>query len=347
MRKDGKDLLLDVEFEVEVSMSNRIWEEILFLSKEVLPDELSGLGKVRVEDDHKLVVYDWLLFPQRCSTTHSTLDGEAIAKYIHEHDESEELKFWWHSHGRMGAFWSGTDESTIRALVSSGGWFLSLVLNTSQEYKLRLDVDEGYGRLKVDNLKLSFSSELSERRQEQLRKMVRKLQLSPREVDEEPRRRWALREWRGESEWWRNRCQECFYYSTGRSLTGLCTNSESVRDTHRRPTAPACSQFLPRESKVGEFKTRSEQQKVVETLTKKLQSDDVKGEAKKKVKSEKSKKWERETCGTCRYFNEREKPHCERMGTLFHEAMARGETLEPGDIYAGAAACHLWKRKKK
>jgi hypothetical protein len=58
------------------------------------------------------------------------------------------------SHGGMGAFWSGTDESTAGKF--GNGWMVSLVVNRKGEYKCRLDVYEPVP-LVVDNIELEIA----------------------------------------------------------------------------------------------------------------------------------------------------------------------------------------------
>jgi hypothetical protein len=46
---------------------------------------------------------------------------------------------WWHSHAKMGAFWSGTDTKTMTE-YSSGDWSMFLVVNVRGEYKFRVQI---------------------------------------------------------------------------------------------------------------------------------------------------------------------------------------------------------------
>ena len=48
---------------------------------------------------------------------------------------------WWHSHGSMKAFWSGTDTDTMKE-YASGLWSMFLVVNIHEEYKFRVQMWE-------------------------------------------------------------------------------------------------------------------------------------------------------------------------------------------------------------
>jgi len=130
-------------------------------------DEISGLGKVIVRNK-KLYIEDIYLLKQESGGSSTELDQESVAEFMTEmmarNEPLESLKLWWHSHGTMGVFWSGTDEDTARKF--GNGWMMSLVVNRKGEYKSRLDVYEPVD-LVVDNIELDvalrFNEELRER----------------------------------------------------------------------------------------------------------------------------------------------------------------------------------------
>lgn len=105
--------------------------------------EISGLGTVYVNKGVMLVDNVYLL-EQESSYSQTELKPEAVGKFLSEWmgdgGDPEELKLWWHSHGRMSVFWSSQDESTAKSFAN--GWMLSIVGNKDRAFKVRLDVYE-------------------------------------------------------------------------------------------------------------------------------------------------------------------------------------------------------------
>jgi hypothetical protein len=113
----------------------------LDLYVEAVSGEISGLGRCTT---HKGTIYieDVYLLKQESGHSDTELDPEAVAELmvavVNAKEDPAELKLWWHSHGSMGVFWSGTDEATAGKF--GNGWMLSLVVNKKGESKCRLDV---------------------------------------------------------------------------------------------------------------------------------------------------------------------------------------------------------------
>lgn len=97
--------------------------------------EVSGLGKVKLEDGGIIRVVDVMLLPQRVGSTHTDIETDDLNRAMYLLRETEgELKWWWHSHVDMGVFWSGTDMDTIKKL-GAGGWFANSVFNKKREIR--------------------------------------------------------------------------------------------------------------------------------------------------------------------------------------------------------------------
>lgn len=97
--------------------------------------EVSGLGMVKIEDNGVLRVVSAMLLPQENGSAHTDIEPEEVNKALFELRNSEgELRWWWHSHVKMGVFWSGTDHDTIKKL-GEGGWFACTVFNQKKEVK--------------------------------------------------------------------------------------------------------------------------------------------------------------------------------------------------------------------
>lgn len=105
--------------------------------------EIGGFGYVRMDKDGDFYV-DEVFLAKQC-VTGSTVDfmddglEHAIAKAAAD-DRLDDLKFCWHSHVNMGAFWSGTDESMIEGMNNGmTPYIVSLVQNKKGEHKQRVD----------------------------------------------------------------------------------------------------------------------------------------------------------------------------------------------------------------
>jgi hypothetical protein len=102
--------------------------------------EIGGQLVVLEDKDGDFILEDPVILKQEISAANCELDGEQLAihysKMIGKHGNNVR-HCWWHSHHTMGAFWSGTDDSTILSHPAND-WTLSLVVNLKREYKLRI-----------------------------------------------------------------------------------------------------------------------------------------------------------------------------------------------------------------
>jgi len=95
---------------------------------------------VTVDDDGDFILEDPVILKQEVSGGNCELDAEALAIHYSKMagKYSDDVRHcWWHSHHTMGAFWSGTDNSTILA-NKTNDFSVSLVVNLKREYKLRV-----------------------------------------------------------------------------------------------------------------------------------------------------------------------------------------------------------------
>ncbi len=116
--------------------------------------EISGLGTIEIREDSIYVDQVYLL-DQEVTGADTDIDSVAIAKLLGNLPKSSKnrLRFWWHSHVNMGVFWSGTDETCIKALRGEG-FILSIVFNKKGEYKARIDFDSEEFHAKFDDLEM-------------------------------------------------------------------------------------------------------------------------------------------------------------------------------------------------
>jgi hypothetical protein len=106
--------------------------------------EIGGFGYgTKDGDDH--VIHEVFLVPQIRGTTEVDYGDEGLPylvdKMIDDNIRSDEDFFLvkWHTHCKMGVYWSGTDDEANRILRDSGlTYFVDLVVNHAQESKCRL-----------------------------------------------------------------------------------------------------------------------------------------------------------------------------------------------------------------
>lgn len=101
--------------------------------------EVSGFGLVEYDKQNQtFIVSDAFLLEQENRHTTTDIDAKSLGKLMFKHKDAAQagkhLKFWWHSHVNMAAFWSGTDLDTIKEL-GKNGWIVASVFNKKNEYK--------------------------------------------------------------------------------------------------------------------------------------------------------------------------------------------------------------------
>lgn len=111
-----------------------VWDKIMYWVRKT-DLECSGFGIVKILKDGSFEVVDAMMLPQKNSRGDTEIDGDGIAKALfHYKDNPDFMNFWWHSHHKMGVFWSGTDMQAIK-LISSQGWCLATVFNHRGEHR--------------------------------------------------------------------------------------------------------------------------------------------------------------------------------------------------------------------
>ena len=96
--------------------------------------EVSAMGKVIVNNGMPYV-HSITLLKQKCSTTETEINENALNKALYELREVKgTLSCWMHSHNTMPTFWSATD---YEAMIDFGlnGWVISIVTNNDGDIK--------------------------------------------------------------------------------------------------------------------------------------------------------------------------------------------------------------------
>lgn len=123
-----------------------MWQKLQLYAELSLPNEVTGIGTIRVLGREDLLVTELFLPHQKTSPAVCEFaDGELnqIMYDLIERDPergASDLRFRWHSHGRGQVFWSGKDENDIDSWEAP--WVVNLVINTRGEHLLRLDYFE-------------------------------------------------------------------------------------------------------------------------------------------------------------------------------------------------------------
>lgn len=128
---------------------------------ELAPGEISGFGKTYLFGE-SVQVDDIVLLPQTVSAASTTIEEGAVSDFLQDLIQRDEnpahWNLWWHSHGRMGAFWSGTDTQTIGEMEMP--WTVSVVASGkgdqgNLDLLCRIDIFEPE-RLTFDKLPWEF-----------------------------------------------------------------------------------------------------------------------------------------------------------------------------------------------
>ena len=100
--------------------------------------EVGGFGRTVVNDRQEVIVTDIIVPPQIAGSAHTDIEvqdlDELLAFLARRGESLADWRLWWHSHGRMGAFASGQDVSTLDMLASHLGWFAGIVTNVEGKF---------------------------------------------------------------------------------------------------------------------------------------------------------------------------------------------------------------------
>jgi len=101
--------------------------------------EVSGFGIIK-EVKGNFVVTDAILLEQTNTTVTTELEASDILKAMRDYANVDgKMRWWWHSHVKMEAFWSGTDTDTIEGL-GEHGYFVATVFNQHQKMRSAMRV---------------------------------------------------------------------------------------------------------------------------------------------------------------------------------------------------------------
>ncbi len=98
--------------------------------------EVSGFGSLDWDKDtNEFTVKSAILLKQKVGPASAEIDPMAMNKAMFQlRDEPNALKWHWHSHVKMGVFWSADDMEIIRSL-GQRSWLVASVFNQREEIK--------------------------------------------------------------------------------------------------------------------------------------------------------------------------------------------------------------------
>jgi hypothetical protein len=135
-----------------IKISSNDWKTIILYAEtayDMHSTEIGGMAHA-FKENGVWTIKNPVILNQKISPANCTLDKEALATYYSESvkDYNKEdltadkfLYVWWHSHHTMEAFWSATDQGTIKDAAKNGP-SMSLVVNLKGEYKLTYTFNE-------------------------------------------------------------------------------------------------------------------------------------------------------------------------------------------------------------
>ena len=123
------------------SIKEKTFDKILnyaHYAKDKFKSEIGGMCVVLKDEDGDYELVDPVILKQTISGGECDLDKDALAEYYTKTDmkyNKYDYSFcWWHSHHTLGAFWSGTDTSTMEEASDSQISYSLVVSWDKEEY---------------------------------------------------------------------------------------------------------------------------------------------------------------------------------------------------------------------
>lgn len=119
--------------------------------------EIGGMGRIKFDKNKSEYRVTSVYLPkQEVGSAHTDLDADSVAQCeINSINDEGWYNFWWHSHVNMQAFWSGTDNATIKEMGKQG-LCVAVVFNKRKECRGAV-----YARSNEDHIPDFFNDNVS------------------------------------------------------------------------------------------------------------------------------------------------------------------------------------------
>ena len=107
------------------NISQKDWKKVIDYAQEAYNKFKSEIGGFMIAEKDKngdIIISNPEILEQEVTGSTTIMDRMAIADYYVKSAQKHgtDIRFiWWHSHANMGAFWSGTDTTTMKEYLES------------------------------------------------------------------------------------------------------------------------------------------------------------------------------------------------------------------------------------
>lgn len=120
-----------------------VWQK-MFAYIQACPIEVNGFGYIDRTGPSEFELTDVFILDQVATAASVDVTAQAINDHMYtmisEGRNTGSLRFQWHSHVNMQAYFSSTDTGNIEQFGATSDWMLSLVANKRYQFEARLDV---------------------------------------------------------------------------------------------------------------------------------------------------------------------------------------------------------------
>ena len=125
----------------QLTIPLEVWQKIMAYVQ-CCPVEVNGFGYLDRLGSCDLVLEDVFILEQTATPYSVEVEPLAVARHLYEltrnGGDGGRMRFQWHSHVKMPAYFSATDQAQIESYT--GDWMVSLVANKFGDYECRLDI---------------------------------------------------------------------------------------------------------------------------------------------------------------------------------------------------------------
>lgn len=159
----AEDREVEVTIDIELVIPLTAYRKIMAYTM-LADSEVSGFADIEYnKETKKLVVGEVYLLEQTGSGAHTDMSEEVVSDFnlsLVKKGKTQMPRLWWHSHHKMGVFFSGTDDDTMEYLENDS-FIVALVVNQKKEMFARFILNNPI-HVEVDNLPIHVAVEYEE-----------------------------------------------------------------------------------------------------------------------------------------------------------------------------------------